>query len=123
MSPKRKRHDTPEPAELLDIEALWTALTPEQQREIGVAAIAAGRGSAGHFDRADRGWNWDAAVGEGLRVIGLTIDRAGIKSGRPDLRKLGVRMCRGCGCTDDYGCPDLCCWVELDLCSACGAEQ
>jgi hypothetical protein len=30
-----------------------------------------------------------------------------------------VRTCRGCGCTDDYGCDGGCWWVADDLCSAC----
>ncbi len=28
-------------------------------------------------------------------------------------------VCRVCGCTDLYGCPDGCWWVEPDLCSQC----
>lgn len=37
------------------------------------------------------------------------------------LRWLGgpVRTCRGCGCTDDYGCDGGCWWVSADLCSEC----
>lgn len=27
--------------------------------------------------------------------------------------------CRVCGCTDLYGCPERCHWVEPDLCSVC----
>jgi hypothetical protein len=30
-----------------------------------------------------------------------------------------VPTCRVCGCTDDYGCPGGCYWVEPDLCSQC----
>lgn len=29
------------------------------------------------------------------------------------------RACRECGCTDERACSDGCCWVEVDLCSAC----
>lgn len=29
------------------------------------------------------------------------------------------QSCRMCGCTDDAGCPEVCHWVELDLCSVC----
>ncbi len=29
------------------------------------------------------------------------------------------RTCRVCGCTDAYGCPEGCWWVEWDLCSSC----
>ena len=30
-----------------------------------------------------------------------------------------VRTCKGCGCTDDYGCDGGCWWVAEDLCSEC----
>lgn len=30
-----------------------------------------------------------------------------------------VRACRVCGCTEKFGCPDGCFWMEEDLCSAC----
>ncbi len=33
------------------------------------------------------------------------------------------RTCRGCGCTDEYGCDDGCSWVEADLCSNCAGPQ
>ena len=36
---------------------------------------------------------------------------------RPDLRPLGIRQYRVCGCTDDYTCDGGCDWVETDLCS------
>lgn len=29
------------------------------------------------------------------------------------------RACRMCGCTDERACSDGCCWVDIDLCSAC----
>ena len=29
------------------------------------------------------------------------------------------RACRRCGCTEAFGCPTRCSWVEHDLCSAC----
>jgi hypothetical protein len=28
-------------------------------------------------------------------------------------------VCRVCGCTDEWGCPGGCYWVEPDLCSDC----
>jgi hypothetical protein len=31
----------------------------------------------------------------------------------------GSPRCRGCGCTDRYGCAPRCWWVEPDLCSRC----
>lgn len=30
-----------------------------------------------------------------------------------------MRTCRGCGCTDEWGCDNGCWWVEADLCSNC----
>lgn len=35
------------------------------------------------------------------------------------LEWLDVRRCRRCACTDEYGCPRGCHWVEIDLCSSC----
>lgn len=32
------------------------------------------------------------------------------------------RRCRVCGCTDEHGCDEGCCWVEEDLCSQCAEE-
>lgn len=32
----------------------------------------------------------------------------------------GVQCCRGCGCTDEEGCPEGCWWVGPGLCSSCG---
>jgi len=31
-----------------------------------------------------------------------------------------TQACRVCGCTEERACPGGCCWVEVDLCSACG---
>lgn len=33
------------------------------------------------------------------------------------------RRCRVCGCTDEFGCPEGCWWVEEDLCSSCAEPQ
>ena len=35
------------------------------------------------------------------------------------VRTAEVRTCRGCGCTDDYGCAGGCWWLSADLCSEC----
>ncbi len=37
----------------------------------------------------------------------------------PDLRPLGIRQCRSCGCTGAHACEGGCYWVETDLRSAC----
>lgn len=34
-------------------------------------------------------------------------------------RKLEIRFCRNCGCTDEHACPEGCNWIENDLCSSC----
>jgi hypothetical protein len=33
--------------------------------------------------------------------------------------ELGLPPCRGCGCSDDHGCPEGCWWATPDLCSNC----
>lgn len=42
-------------------------------------------------------------------------------SGRKKTVKPPVRSCKYCGCTDDNGCPEGCCWVDqhVDICSTC----
>jgi hypothetical protein len=30
-----------------------------------------------------------------------------------------VRVCFGCGCTDDFGCSPGCWWIDVDQCSSC----
>ena len=30
-----------------------------------------------------------------------------------------IWTCKGCGCTDDFGCETPCYWVEKDMCSNC----
>lgn len=35
----------------------------------------------------------------------------------------GIRTCRECGCTEEYGCDGGCSWVEDDLCSACQDKE
>jgi hypothetical protein len=32
------------------------------------------------------------------------------------------RFCKYCGCTDDRACPQGCCWITDDVCSACAGE-
>jgi hypothetical protein len=32
------------------------------------------------------------------------------------------RTCKYCGCTDTRACPDGCCWIAADVCSACAEE-
>lgn len=36
--------------------------------------------------------------------------------------EVDARRCRECGCTDRWGCPGGCSWVEGDLCSACAPD-
>lgn len=47
------------------------------------------------------------------------------KRGRRALAARGVRVCRGCGCTQDNACVDehdwTCSWVDVDRCSTCEA--
>jgi hypothetical protein len=53
------------------------------------------------------------------------------------MKAISLRICRGCGCTDDHACPGGCSWVLLDFaivdgkivplpsgfCSECAVEQ
>jgi len=35
----------------------------------------------------------------------------------------GPGVCRVCGCTDQYGCPEGCYWVEPDLCEKAASKK
>jgi len=39
------------------------------------------------------------------------------------LRAADGMRCRGCGCTEHFGCPDGCFWVTPDLCSSCASTD
>lgn len=56
-------------------------------------------------------------------------DRMAIRRSRIFPKPVSLRMPRGderrckyCGCTDRRACPDGCCWVAKDVCSACAKE-
>jgi hypothetical protein len=59
-----------------------------------------------------------------LAGVLIGMDRPG-RGARTSLRRVGVRRCVGCGCTDMdcSGCVErtgeACFWVDVDLCSAC----
>lgn len=36
---------------------------------------------------------------------------------------IGVKHCRVCGCTDQFGCERACTWSEVDLCSECKPRE
>jgi len=42
-----------------------------------------------------------------------------IESRRAQLKRLRLRTCKACGCTDRHGCPGGCGWAEEDLCTQC----
>jgi hypothetical protein len=117
-------------AHWLDPLAVWLSLPPEVRERIGAAAIAtavANLGSNVAEEIADpiAYRYYHTAESEALSLI-FELVNINVLSGddttlppRPDLRPLGVRQCRACGCTDDFACDGGCGWVEIDLCSAC----
>ena len=105
-----------------DARAHWNALTPEQQREFGEMALLMLVSGlvAGEETLVER--RWEHAHNEaGRRIDDVLPDPDDFAEG-PDLAAVGIRACRGCGCTDDSACEEGCEWVEEDLCSACVAQ-
>jgi len=117
----------------LDPVVAWDAIPPAVQRLIGAASVAATVADLGVKIASDTGDGVAsapryAAVIEALSLIAdlVTIH---VLDGedmalppRPDLRPLGIRQCRACGCTDDFACDGGCSWAEPDLCTACVPE-
>jgi hypothetical protein len=118
------------PADSFDPLAAWRSLPPEIRERIGAAAIAAAVCNLGAhiaIEQADpiAHGHFHVAEGEALSLI-FELVNINVLGGddttlppRPDLRPLGIRQCRVCGCTDDYACDGGCEWVEPDLCSSC----
>lgn len=129
-----------------DGSAAWTALSDDQQAEIGAIAlefVVNANGEAAYFgcdpcfhgEGAD-GKNRPFIAGESLlmellmqaaqdaladRVPALNDDALPV----PIPSLLGA-VCRACGCSEQDACATGCRWVEDDLCSSCApanAEQ
>ena len=104
---------------LFDPLAVWDTLTPEQQRQLGAAAIVVGLVAVPGSELRDEAWSWEAAFHIGTSILQDTVEAPKMPAGVPDLNGLGVRMCRGCGCTDLIGCECGCSWVAQTRCSHC----
>jgi len=116
----------PVPA-LIDPVAAWRSLAPEQQQQLGVAAIIHLLGLHGVNVGLEPRAGFQAAEFAGREA--LIYGAAELLPGafdpphRPDLSALGIVTCRVCGCTDHVGCGDGCWWVEPGLCSACAPSR
>jgi hypothetical protein len=93
------------------------------QLELGALGLLAGYILL-EANRADGARNTGLAAAE-TAVRGLLADIADARlllrdpPQIPDLSVFGVRACRECGCTDEFGCDGGCWWVGPDLCSSC----
>lgn len=107
--------------------AAWDALTPEQQRRIGVAAILFDRSAERNAVMENWERAWDAAESAASAALSEAVDEAiptdVTDPPRPDLSAIGVRACHACGCTDDCACPEGCEWVGPNLCSSCAPSE
>jgi len=89
----------------------------DKQVEKALAAYdKAGEGDADAGTRKcpDCGERWHSSDESGT----WTCEFCGAKIPPP-----GPGVCRVCGCTDEYGCPEGCWWVEPDLCSSCAGKD
>ncbi|MFG1270811.1 hypothetical protein V5F40_22935 [Xanthobacter sp. DSM 14520] len=113
------------PVGFTDPAAIWAALPPEVQQQIGIAAITMTLGSLGQTAGLIPDHGYAAAELEALQVIRLHLEQCApeaFSKGEaklPRLSALGIRACRHCGCTDDIGCPDGCSWIAEEVCSSC----
>lgn len=110
-----------------DPAALWDGLDAGLQRALGIAALTHAAGAIGSGQWLAPLNAFMAAEAEGLCVIEqLVRDAAPHWSERPTppaLAALGIDQCRSCGCTENVGCEEGCCWVEPGLCSSCADRR
>lgn len=57
-------------------------------------------------------------IGRGPECCGPALDAEDLAR-RAYARLSGAQACRGCGCSDNWPCPEGCFWVEDDLCTSC----
>jgi hypothetical protein len=114
--------------------AMWAELDPEEQAEIGPAAL-----------ELVAAWNlqervYEDAIGAPFAKLGDIADariaqflmeyftayigREALEApdGSPRVPSLLGQVCRDCGCTDDNACEGGCGWAKPDLCTACAME-
>lgn len=115
---------------------MWHSLSPEQQEQIGTAALLLNTcctrnslGARDEFVEAPEECPPDVgAFMRGEEIAWDMLDQAmedavpqlmAEAPPLPDLAPYGVRVCHHCGCTDDMACEGGCAWVGPNLCSAC----
>lgn len=116
---------------LLDCAEVWDRLSPEQQRELGKAAVLFVASCDGQDDALERDdlracRLHEVGIGVAHQAMQDALEGAheGATVGLPhlppaDLRPFGVQQCRECGCIQEVACRGGCSWTEEDLCSAC----
>jgi hypothetical protein len=90
-----------------DPRAAWEALTPGQQATVGTAALLLIVASDANCDDAAT-TRWQHAESEAWRILAEDAPDFGDCPEGPDLGAIGIRACRECGCTTEYGCPGNC---------------
>jgi hypothetical protein len=109
--------------EVQDTMVMWSG----HQDRISLDDLCVALGIPGKSDGLDGSQVWNAVqagqVWEVFKYCGEDVERC--RAVHQRLRgpaTSGVAtpgICRQCGCTDDEGCENGCCWVEPDLCSEC----
>lgn len=100
----------------------WAALDTQEQRRVGELALLILLATSGRngTPRTAGSPRWDHAARSAAAALDDLLpflDDPFIDG--PDLEAVGIRSCRGCGCTDDSACEGGCSWTEPDLCSRC----
>lgn len=57
------------------------------------------------------------------REVLAAFDYDGVLKAYQAARKMYIRLCRVCGCSEWIGCQKGCYWVEDDLCSRCSENE
>lgn len=106
------------PHHMFDPRKVWLQLSPELREEIGTAAVAMGASWYGlRYDGSGHGWEAALTAATGRTAFLL---EGRLPTGKlPDLARLNVRACDGCGCTDATPCDGGCSWVGPHQCSRC----
>jgi hypothetical protein len=118
-----------QPLRRFDGAEAWTALTPEQQAEIGAIALEYAVAAIGYQDVIDL--DFLALIARPLcaaeqflhdDLLVTTQETAPALTDPSELMPIPSRLgriCRTCGCSHYDPCEGGCGWAELDLCTGC----
>lgn len=109
--------------EVQDTMVMWSG----HQDRISLDDLCVALGIPGKGDGLDGSQVWNAVqqgrIWDVFAYCGEDVERCRAVHKRLRGIPSHVRSCRQCGCTDENGCENGCCWVEADLCSECADPE